>query len=473
MSSLNDIFNVFDKKMSTNIKKVFVKNFKSFDEEEIELTNFNILIGSNASGKSNFIEILKFLKNIQSDGLLNAISMQGEHQFLKNLNLNEKETRIKIKCDNNEIHIRLGIIGKGMLFSRVNTFVYEFSFIMDENSVIITSDTLKVNCSFIMLEISNLEEFKENLYKALRDRRKGNKEQFDSDSDSYHISLDDKNLKYLGEADYTIIKKDYDCDLKVDINPEKDVNKEDYDKIFPLYEKNEIDPLITKKNSLLIEKLPLPLTFMSIINRYFKNIKIFDIDPKLSKTAVGFSGKRELEQNGGNLPIVLRNLLQNKKKKSEFLSILNDIIPFVKDVEVETFADRYLTFGIKESFSNKKIPAFLLSDGTIALTALIIAVFFESDSMIIIEEPERNIHPSLISKLVSVLEEQSENQQILITTHNPELIKNAKIEDILLIKRNDKGHSTIIKPSNSQKVKTFLQNEIGIDELYIQNLLGA
>jgi len=36
------------------IKKLRISNFKSFGDLEIELGNFNVLIGANASGKSNF-----------------------------------------------------------------------------------------------------------------------------------------------------------------------------------------------------------------------------------------------------------------------------------------------------------------------------------------------------------------------------------------------------------------------------------
>ena len=41
----------------TNIK---VKNFKNFKDLEVNLNNFNILVGSNASGKSNFNYIKNF-----------------------------------------------------------------------------------------------------------------------------------------------------------------------------------------------------------------------------------------------------------------------------------------------------------------------------------------------------------------------------------------------------------------------------
>ena len=36
------------------ITKLTVENFKSFDKLEVELRPFNIVVGSNASGKSNF-----------------------------------------------------------------------------------------------------------------------------------------------------------------------------------------------------------------------------------------------------------------------------------------------------------------------------------------------------------------------------------------------------------------------------------
>jgi len=54
--------------------------FKSFEELDIELESFNVLIGANASGKSNFVYNLKFLNDVVKSGSDNAISMQGDPQ---------------------------------------------------------------------------------------------------------------------------------------------------------------------------------------------------------------------------------------------------------------------------------------------------------------------------------------------------------------------------------------------------------
>ena len=73
------------------ITRIEVSNFKSFKKLELDLRDFNLLIGANASGKSNFIQIFKFLRDIAKEGLEDAISMQGRVEFLPNLNIGTAE----------------------------------------------------------------------------------------------------------------------------------------------------------------------------------------------------------------------------------------------------------------------------------------------------------------------------------------------------------------------------------------------
>lgn len=42
------------------IKYIHIKNFKSFGEQIINLENLTILLGANASGKSNTVSIISF-----------------------------------------------------------------------------------------------------------------------------------------------------------------------------------------------------------------------------------------------------------------------------------------------------------------------------------------------------------------------------------------------------------------------------
>lgn len=66
------------------ISKIRVSNFRSFGDLEVELGNFNVVIGANASGKSNFVQIFRFLRDVAIYGLEDAISLQGGAEYLCN-----------------------------------------------------------------------------------------------------------------------------------------------------------------------------------------------------------------------------------------------------------------------------------------------------------------------------------------------------------------------------------------------------
>src|SRR5712671_5966835 len=46
------------------ITSISLKNFKSIKEADLKLGPFNLFIGTNASGKSNFFDALRFLQGI-------------------------------------------------------------------------------------------------------------------------------------------------------------------------------------------------------------------------------------------------------------------------------------------------------------------------------------------------------------------------------------------------------------------------
>jgi predicted ATPase len=71
-----------------------------------------------------------------------------------------------------------------------------------------------------------------------------------------------------------------------------------------------------------------------------------------------------------------------------------------------------------------------------------------------------------------MMKEASEKKQVMITTHSTEVVKHAAVDDLLLISRDSEGYSIISRPGDKEEVRTFLANEIGIEDLYVQNLLG-
>ena len=72
------------KQGSISLEHIKVRNFKSFKNLDISLNKFNIVIGANASGKSNFAQLFKFFSDIALYGLEDAISRQGGMEYLLN-----------------------------------------------------------------------------------------------------------------------------------------------------------------------------------------------------------------------------------------------------------------------------------------------------------------------------------------------------------------------------------------------------
>lgn len=415
------------------IKKIHIKNFKSFNDLEVELGKFNVLIGANASGKSNFIQIFQFIRDIVNFGLDNAISMQGGIEYLRNIKIGKtKNLLVNIVSDHK---FRRTALKSNQKFIGIKPYKMIYDFILKPRKrgqrYETAKDKLILFCNFV--ELKRLK----TKFKEIEEYGKG--------KISYYL----ENGK-----------------LKIDLKIPSEVMLDKND-ILPSFLREEKYP----SNTLLFETqivLRLPSLEMAL-----SNISIYDFDPKLPKRGTPITGKAEFEEDGSNLSIVLKNILENKNKSRKLFNIISDLLPFVTELKIQKFADKSLLFKLKEEYFHKQyLPASLISDGTINITALVVALFFEKNQLTIIEEPERNIHPYLIHKVVNMMKEASQKKQIIVTTHNPEMVKHAGLKNILLISRDKYGFSTISRPADKKEVKIFLKNEIGIDRLYVKNLLG-
>ncbi len=414
------------------IKKIKVINFKSFGNLEIELGNFNVLIGPNAAGKSNFVHIFEFLRDIVSSGLNNAVSMQGGVEYLRNINIGSSE-RLSINVvSTQEFGLLTRRLRENLIGTRIYETIYEFALKFNKrgSGFRIAEDKLIQKCKFVRLD------------------RPGKKI---------------KEKEILGDGEIIIFSTN--GKVKIDLNiPERVLlKKED---IFPPFLPEEKLP----NRTLLLETSDF---LIRLLEGIFRDTSIYDFDPKLPKKATPITGKAELEEDGSNLSIILKNITENKEKRRKLFNLVKDLLPFVENLDVEKFADKSLLFKLQETyFKNQYLPASLISDGTINITALIIALYFEKKPLVIIEEPERNIHPYLISKVVDMMKDASQKKQIIVTTHNPEIVKHAGLDNILLVSRDKNGFSKISRPIDKEEIRTFLEH-IGIEELYVQNLLRA
>lgn len=56
-----------------HISHIKLRNWKNFKEVEADLTLRTFVIGPNASGKSNLLDVFRFLRDVANDGLRKAV----------------------------------------------------------------------------------------------------------------------------------------------------------------------------------------------------------------------------------------------------------------------------------------------------------------------------------------------------------------------------------------------------------------
>ena len=110
------------------IKKIRLKNFKGFKDAELELGPLNILIGANASGKSNIRDAFRFLHGITT-GMTLAEIIGGTKDW-EGIRGGTKETIFK-NSDSFEIEVIFDLKYIDKLFE---TREEEQSFYDDENA---------------------------------------------------------------------------------------------------------------------------------------------------------------------------------------------------------------------------------------------------------------------------------------------------------------------------------------------------
>ena len=422
------------------ISKIRIANFKSFADQTVELNDFNLLVGANASGKSNFVQAFKFLRDIATHGLEDAISLQGGVAYLRNVKIGDTQPLIFHVVVQEESTWQM----RNDRRYRIHSFDYKFCLQFDKRGNGYTVARDRMILTYWWEEITHEEMMNP-------------------------VAVAEQRAKYAARS--TVEFKNSGGRLEIlstSAEPE------------PLFSANEIGFLTSNANQSLSAKTllletPFAHFFAESAWDWHREIGIYDFDPTKAKRVIPVAGRSELETDGSNLAVVLRNLLGDEDAKRDVRNLCRYNLSFIKSFEVEQVADRFLSITLRETFAeDKDLPAFLISDGTANIMALVVALYFqEQKRFAIFEEPGKSIHPHLLSRVMAMCKEVSEFKQILATTHNPEAVKHAGLENILLVNRDKAGYSRVTKPADSEHVRIFLENNLGIEDLFADNLLGV
>ena len=179
-----------------------------------------------------------------------------------------------------------------------------------------------------------------------------------------------------------------------------------------------------------------------------------------------------LQEDAGNLALILNDLLNRPSTKrllidklKEFYDAAEDITTLVQGGTVQLF--------VHERGLEQPIPATRLSDGTLRYLCLLAVLCHpEPPPLVCIEEPELGMHPDVLPAIGKLLLDASGRTQLIVTTHSVSLVSALTDvpEAVLVCERGDMG--TRLRRLKPQHLESWLK-DYSLGEVWQMGEIGG
>lgn len=392
------------------ITSLSLTHFKSFKEATLPLAPLSLLIGANASGKSNAIEGIRFLSWLAEgrrlDDLMSAVQSQDQrvrgsisdlvYRPAGDLAPSESADRFGFRC-NMDIPNRLGT-------PIDHEFEIQIEASMDGMRVV--SERIATRSSTVPLYI--LDEAAKPF--------------------SHEVMVRYNNFARGGT------KPQIPCS--------------DQQAIFTQLE-------TPARFSTKTAQRDIP-EVVARYRQFLEDILFLDPSPRAMR-GYSFIVDRNLKDDGANLSSVLYDLCHEPARKERVLDFIRALpeqdirgIDFIETPRNEVMVK------LIESFAGRDRPwdAGLLSDGTLRVLAIAAALLSAREgALVIIEEIDNGVHPSRAGRLLENIQRVATEREtkVLVTTHNPALLDAlplTALKDVVCCYRDPiEGDSRLVKLS--------------------------
>jgi predicted ATPase len=381
-----------------------IRNYKSLKSFDFEPAGLSIIVGANASGKSNLADCIGFIAEVYRHGLEIGVARKGGYENIafRKVRRSKQPVGIRISMDFAAIEFSrlFGPEARSMGAIRINHF---FQFVARSSSIRAPFEVVTEE-----LTIVELTEAEPRVLVSVK--RTG---------DTYEVDTPGvKTAERRGTGTYR------------------------GSGIFDLHFFNDRRPPLAKTD-LVISMIGRFIPGMYAFLRAVEGIRVFQINPTKTREFGVPTPAPELDRSGANLPAVI-DLLQ-KKHRQEWklvLQTMRSVLPDLEAINVGYTPSRTLGLFFKESGSGRPWTVEEVSDGTVQTLALLVAIFDPASTTLVIEEPENSIHPWIIRHVIDACREAAGQKQILITTHSPIVINAVRPDQVWVIWKSN-GESQI------------------------------
>ncbi|MBN1845415.1 MAG: AAA family ATPase [Sedimentisphaerales bacterium] len=397
-----------------------------------KIDSFQILVGPNASGKSTFLDAVRFLSQLVSDGL---------------------EVAIRERTDNLQ----------DLLWQRQgDSFELAFEMQIPEDRKILLKSPDHNTCRYEVRIGSDSETGEYGIFA----------ERFLLTTTSEKVSAQKQLFPDLEMPPETILTSTPKKGVNTVVNKVQGGNDNFYDETGKGWD--HAFKLGPRKSALanLPEdetKFPVATWAKGVLSQGIETI----ILNSASMRKPSLPGQpKGLRPDGSNLPWVIENL--RRKNVDEFgrwISHVRTALPDVKTIEtIERPEDKHRYLQVVYD-SGLKVPSWGVSDGTLRLLALTLLSYVgEPGKVFLIEEPENGIHPQAVETVFQSFSS-TYDCQILCASHSPVVLSLAEPEHVLCFARTEDGATDVVRGDEHPNLRDWKRGA-DLGTLFATGVLG-
>lgn len=353
------------------ITRLHLERFESFDNATLQLGPFTLLVGANASGKSNLRDAFRFLHGIARGYTLAEI-------------IGEKRSEGERVWGS----IRGGT--RGLAFQESETFLLEVDLLAADGTGL--TYAIQVNPGIggagpqvVYEDLSASQGNREFSFKVLAN----------------HIlpfKVLAVSFKQYGSADF-----DAETRQSLEFLSHQPV-------LTQCLDRTDVDFRMRDMAQLALDAL--------------KDLRFLDLSPDAMRQPA-IPGQVVLSDRGENLAAVLQHICADPQQKATLLEWLHELTPMdASDFEFPVDPTGRVTLTLVEQ-NGQRTSVYNASDGTLRFLALLAALLGPQPAhFYFLEELENGIHPNRLYLLLNLIEQQvaQRNIQIVASTHSPQLL---------------------------------------------------
>ena len=201
------------------------------------------------------------------------------------------------------------------------------------------------------------------------------------------------------------------------------------------------------------------------------SMRFLDLSPERMRQPA-FPGQTVLGDGGENLPTVLREICEDESRKRDLASWIRELTPMdARDFEFPSDPAGRIHLVFREG-DGRTVSAYAASDGTLRFIAMLAALLGKNPARLyFFEEIDNGIHPARMRLLLDLIEGQTAkgDTRVITTTHSPDLltlINDASFESAAIVYRNEDSENGIARPVSKLPNIRALRKSQGLGRLH-------